>query len=282
MDEDERRRRTATLDGARADARAQVAAAAGSGRRLPAADAVADIDLPDGTGPGDVRWAETIPLGGYAARRLDRDTILRIEDLDGDACVQLLVLGAANPAERLNVADTVKVQWQAYLGEGALLLSDLGRVLATVVVDTSGTHDCLCSGSNRAGNDARYGDGSASGPAPNARDLLALGGLKQGLTRRDIGPCVNLFRTVAVADDGALRLLEPTGPARVELRVELDLIVLLANTPHPLDDRPTYTGGPVRVGAWHAARPADDPWRATSPERLRAFLNTEDHLLEVG
>ena len=34
-------------------------------------------------------------------------------------------------AERLNVADTVKVQWQAYLGPGAVLLSDMGRALMT-------------------------------------------------------------------------------------------------------------------------------------------------------
>ena len=283
MDEDERRQRTATLDGARDDARAQIAAAAdaGAGRHLPAAEAVGSTDLPDGVAAGDVRWFETIPLGGYAARRLPRDTVLRLEDIDGDACVQLLVFNAANTAERLNVADTVKVQWQAYLGEGALVLSDLGRVLLTVVRDTSGRHDCLCGGSNRRGNDERYGDGSASGPAPSARDLLALGGLKHGLTRSDIGPCLNLFRQVLVQADGTLDLRPPVGPAVVELRAELDLIVVVANTPHPLDPRPDYAGGPVRLTAWHAPRPTDDPWRATSPERLRAFLNTDDHLLEV-
>src|SRR5690349_498411 len=217
MDEDERRQRKATLDGARDDARAQIAAAAdaGSGRTLPAADAADPAGLPEGVVAADVRWAETVPLGGYAARRLARDTVLRVEDLDGDACVQLLVFDAANPAERLNVADTVKVQWQAYLGEGALLLSDLGRVLMTIVGDTSGNHDCLCSGSNRRANDERYGNGSASGPTPNARDLLALGGLKHGLTRADIGPCINLFRRVAVHDDGSLHLVETTGPSEV-------------------------------------------------------------------
>lgn len=283
MDEDERRQRTATLDGARADARAQVdAAGEATGRRLPAADAVDASDLPDGVTPAAVRWSETIGAGGYAARRLGRDTLLRIEDLEGDACVQLLVFNAANTAERLNVADTVKVQWQAYLGEGALLLSDLGRVLLTIVADTSGRHDCLCGGSNRRGNDERYGDGSVSGPAPSARDLLALGGLKHGLARADIGPCINLFRRVRVADDGSLHLLDHQGPAAVTLRAELDVIVLVANTPHPLDPRPAYQAGPVRLVAWHAERPAEDPWRATTPERERAFLNTEDHLLEIG
>ena len=64
-------------------------------------------------------------------------------DIDGDACVQLLVHSAQRPAERLNVADTVKVQWQAYPGTGTVLLSDMGRALMTVVDDTSAHHDCF-------------------------------------------------------------------------------------------------------------------------------------------
>lgn len=277
----EEERRTATLAEARDHARSQIGdeAVVGAGRQLPAS---AVADRPAGVDASAVRWAETVPGGGYAARRLPRDTVLRIEDLEGDACVQLLVFAAANTAERLNVADTVKVQWQAYLSTGALLLSDLGRVLMTVVADSSGRHDCLCGGSNRRSNDARYGDGSVSGPAPNARDLLALGGLKHGLSRVDIGPCLNLFRQVVVGTDGSLTLTPSAGPASVELRAELDVIVVVANTPHPLDDRATYTAGPVRFTAWSAERPADDPWRATTPERQRAFLNTEDHLLEVA
>jgi urea carboxylase-associated protein 2 len=286
MDEAERRQRTATLAGARDDARAQAVSTGdperSTGRVLPAGEAARAAGLPEGVEASSVRWAETIGAGGYAARRLARDTVLRIDDLEGDACVQLLAFSAANTAERLNVADTVKVQWQAYPGEGALLLSDLGRVLLTIVADTSGGHDCLCGGSNRRGNDERYGDGSVSGPAPNARDLLVLGAMKQGLTRRDVGPCINLFRSVAVDEDGGLRLLDRSGPASVELRAELDVVVVVANTPHPLDDRPTYAAGPVRLTAWSAERPADDPWRATSPERLRAFLNTEDHVLELA
>ena len=60
---------------------------------------------------------------------LPRGAVVRLTDLEGDACANLLVYNAAQPFERLNVADTVKVQWQAYLGAGSLLLSDMGRVL---------------------------------------------------------------------------------------------------------------------------------------------------------
>jgi hypothetical protein len=262
---------TSTLDEAREHARRQAGVAPIT------VPATAATDLPASVDAAAVVWDETVPIGGYASRELRRDTVLRVSDVEGDACVALAVHVAGRPAERLNVADTVKVQWQAYLGAGALLLSDMGRVLMTIVDDTSGRHDCLCGCTNRRANDARYGDGSVSGPAPNGRDLLALGAAKHGLGRVDVPPTINLFKSARVAEDGALRLDgAPIAGRHVELRAEMDVVVVVANVPHPLDDRETYTGTPVRFTAWRAPRPTDDPFRATTPERLRAFQNTEE------
>lgn len=254
---------TSTLEAARAHARSLAGATAATGPTVP---------TPDG-----LLWQETVGAGGYAARSLPRDAVLRITDTEGDACVQLLVFAAANPAERLNVADTVKVQWQAYLGAGALLLSDMGRVLMTLVEDTSERHDALCGAGNRRTFDARWGDGSASGATPNPRDLLALAALKHGLDRGDLPPWVNLFKAVRVTDDGAITLDGSVRPStHVDLRAEVDVIVLLANTPHPLDDRDAYTATTVAVEASVADRPADDPFRTATPERERAFQNTDE------
>jgi urea carboxylase-associated protein 2 len=270
---------TSDLTGAQAHARAQAGAVAATGPTVPASTA---IGLPPRVRIDAVVWDETIGAGGSASRVLRRDTVLRLEDGEGDACVQLLVFRSDNPVERLNVADTVKVQWQAYLGPGALLLSDQGRVLMTVVADTSARHDCLGGASTRALNEARHGNGAPWGPTPSARDLLALRVARHGLSRADLGPNINLFKAVRVAADGGLHLDGAPQPGTaVELRAELDVIVALANTPHPLDDRATYTASTVRVTAWRAARPDPDPWRATTPERLRAFENTEA-LVEAG
>ena len=95
---------------------------------MPVLPPVAD-DLPADVAPGDLLWEETIAAGGYATRRLSRGTRLRLIDLEGDACASLNIYNADMPTERLNVADTVKVQWCAYLDAGKLLLSDMGRVL---------------------------------------------------------------------------------------------------------------------------------------------------------
>jgi urea carboxylase-associated protein 2 len=225
--------------------------------------------------PSGALWDEVVAGGGYTAVTLPRGARLRLTDLHGDACAGLLLHRADRPTERLNVADTVKVQWQAYLGAGQLLLSDMGRVLATIVEDTSGRHDAFCGTSNRRGNEARYGDGAADGPCPNGRDHFGVALGKLGLSRRDIAPNVNLFKGVRIEADGALTFDgAPTAPGtQVELRAELPLLASIVNVPHPVDPRPAYTVTALRVTTW-PGRPgtvAD----ATTPEAERAFLNTE-------
>lgn len=268
---------TATLEAARAHARAQAAAAAAATQ--PTIPATAAVALPDGVAAADVLWDETIGIGGYTSRAVPRGAIVRLADVHGDACAAVLLHVRANNAERLNVADTVKVQWQAYLGPGALLLSDLGCVLATIVTDTSGRHDALCGCTTRASVGVRHGDGAISGSTPNTRDLLVLAGAKVGLARRDIAPNINFFKGAIVADDGALRFDgAPTAPSFIELRAEKDVLLLVANAPHPLDDRTGYEGTTMRVTAWRpaagdarVARTQDD-----TPERRRAFENTDE------
>lgn len=237
-------------------------------------------DLPVGVSADDLVWEETIAAGGYATRRLPRGARLRLIDLKGDACASLLVFNAEMPSERLNVADTVKVQWNAYLGAGKLLLSDMGRVLMSLVQDDAGTHDAFCGTSSAATNAAKYGDGSNSGPHPNGRDRFLLGAAKHGLQRRDVHPCVNLFKGARIEVDGTIT--PQVGPFEagrsLVLRAEMDVIVVIANCPHVLDPREAWTVTPLRATAWRGAvTPQDDPIRIATPEGLRAFENVDDY-----
>ncbi|WP_174298921.1 urea amidolyase associated protein UAAP1 [Sphingomonas bacterium] len=235
-------------------------------------------DLPAGVAPDDLLWEETIAGGGYASRIVARGTRLRLVDLRGDACASLLAFNAANPAERLNIADTVKVQWDAYPAAGSVLLSDMGRAMASIERDDAATHDAFCGPSTEASNRRRHGDGRNSGAFPNARDRLLLGAAKHGLARRDVHPCLNLFKGVTIAADGAvIARLGPFAPGRsLVLRAEMELIVVLANCPHVLDDRP-WSVTPLRATAWRGpVTAAQDPIRTATAERRRAFLNTED------
>jgi hypothetical protein len=199
--------------------------------------------------------------------------------MEADACAHLLLFRADQPWERLCVADTVKVQWQAYTGPGQLLLSDQGRVLATVTSDTSGHHDSICGTTSVLGNTERYGSGNPEGPSPAGRALFTLAAAKHGLTPRDLPPSMSFFKGVHVeTSSGRLVWADSCGaPAAVELKAELPLVVLVANTAHPLDPRPEWRSSTLEVLAWSGepTGPGDPLW-SSSPERERAFRSTAD------
>ncbi|MGW6740342.1 urea amidolyase associated protein UAAP1 [Streptomyces sp. NPDC055025] len=271
---------TATTYGARDHARAQAGARAETMPVVPA------TDWPDPPcQAGHLVWAETVAGGGYTHRAVARGTEIRLTDPRGDACAHLLLHADGRPWERLNTADTVKVQWNAYARAGQLLLSGQGRVLASLIEDTAdGRHDALCGTSTLARNTARYGDGAPHSASPAGRELFKLAALKNGLEPRDLPPSVSFFQGVAVREDGALDFTGSAGPGgSVTLRAEQDLTVLIANVPHPLDPRPGYVCSPLEVLAWIAAptAPGDPLWDAT-PEGRRAFLNTTEYLATRG
>jgi hypothetical protein len=264
---------------ARDHARAQAGARVRGMPTIPASEAV---DLPAGVGASDVVWDETLDAGEYCARILKRGTRARLVDVDGDACANVLLYNADRPMERLNLADTVKVQWNAYLGAGKLLLSDMGRVLASITADTAGRHDTFCGASGETSNARKYGRGENYSPFPNARDRFALALAKHGLGRKDIAANVNFFKHVKVEEDGSLAFdggrAAPGG--FVELRAEMNVLLVVANTPHVLDPRPAYTASPLRVLAFRGpVTPPDDAIRVSTPEATRAFQNTEDFFL---
>ena len=267
---------TTDPQGARAHARAMAGTQVEAMPTLPASEA---SELPRGVAPESMIWEETIGAGGYAAKELQRGARLQLIDLRGDACVSMLLFNAEQPTERLNVADTMKVQWNAYLRAGWLLLSDMGRPLMSILADEARTHDTFCGPSNER-TPRPYVDRGAWGCHPNARDRLLLGVAKFGLGRKDVHPCVNWFKGVRIASDGTTLLdAGPFPPGRsVLLRAEMNVIVVLANCPHVLDRRPTYEATPVRISAWRdEVTPAEDPIRGATPESLRAFLNVEEY-----
>lgn len=260
----------------RSDARAQAGSQSDHMPYLPASTspfAPADVD------PSALVWAETVAPGGYAHKVLARGSRIRFDDPTGDACANLLVFNALEPWERLNVADTQKIPWQAYLGPGSPLLSGDGRALATVVEDTSGHHDAFCGTSTDVWNERKYGGAAPEGPTPSGRSLFAKAAAKHGLTKRDLPPSVSFFQGVRIDAEGAMSFTGSAGPGRhVTLVAELPLLVLVANVAHPIDPRPGYAVGPLRVHAWRGqpTSAADDRFTA-SPELTRAYLNSIDY-----
>ena len=266
---------TADPSCARAHARAQAGTRV---EAMPILPASAAENRPQGVKPADMLWEETVAAGGYCSARLDRGARLRLIDLYGDGSPSMLIFNADQPAERLNVADTIKIQWNAYLGAGKFLLSDMGRVMMSILADSGESHDVFCGASNEKTNARKYGDGSNSGPHPNARDRFLLAAAKWGLDRRDVHPCINFFKPVRIAEDGATQFDPgPFEPGReIVLRAEMNVLVMIANCPHVLDPRPAYTVTPMRVTAWRGAvTEQGDAIRLTTPEGARAYENVE-------
>jgi urea carboxylase-associated protein 2 len=221
---------------------------------------------------GAIIHRETIPGGWYWTTRLNRDEALRLVNTSGASCVSLLAWSAADPSERLNHADTIKVQWAASLRKGRVILSDMGRVLLSIIEDTCGAHDSLAGGSSAATNAARYGDAATR----NTRDNFILAAGKLGLGRRDVAPCIGFFAPLSVDREGRFQWEAHRRHARdfIDLRAEMDLLVALSNCPHPLDPAPNYAPEAVEV-IRHRPKPAgvDDLCRTASPEAIRAFEN---------
>ncbi|MCR5979764.1 DUF1989 domain-containing protein [Gordonia jinghuaiqii] len=268
---------TGTTAGAREHARAQAATVTDS---MPVVPASNWPNPPTGIDPADLTWAETVPGGRYTSKVLARGTRLRLNDVAGSACAHILLWRADAPWERLNVADTVKVPWQAYLGTGHPLLSDQGRVLATVVADGSGHHDALCGTTTLAGNTAKYGAGELHSASPAGREMFVPAAAKHGLTPADVAPSLSFFHGVVVDADGALRSTGNAGAGTsVDLILHLPCVIAIVNTAHPLDPSPTFDTTSLEVLAWKARADLDALLAdadAADPEYRRAVANSED------
>ena len=225
---------------------------------------------------------ERIPAGCHHALLLKRGYALRLTDLSGDGNVGLLAFNADERSERYNMADTLKAQHTHKLALGNVLYSDMGRPLLSIMGDSFGWHDTICGTTNAAMIEATYGLNdfqlARNGYYRNGRDgfLMELG--RWGLGRRDLVPNANFFSTVTVDDEGNIGLSEASYQpgAWVELRAELNVLVILSTAPHPLREGPAYPEGEIEAGVfWAGEVPATDLCRTACGENQRGFENAE-------
>src|SRR5882672_7305127 len=104
-----------------------------------------------------ILFREELPGAGKWSHVLKRHHVLRILDIRGNANVSALFFNHDLLIERYNMPDTLKAQYTAYLTRGRVLLSDMGRVLCSIVEDTCGWHDTLCGHSHAALVASRWG-----------------------------------------------------------------------------------------------------------------------------
>lgn len=229
-----------------------------------------------------VLFSEIVPGGGHWSWRLRRGTALRFVALDERANVSLVLYAAHDPLERYNMPDSLKAQHTAHYHAGHVLMSDMGRALASFTHDSLGWHDPLGALLDTPTMEAKYGvrryETHRNAMQRSGRDGLLIETGKHGLTQRDQIAPVNLFSKVVVDAEGrfAFDAERSVKGASVELRMDLDVIVAISTAPHPLDPRPGYAPGKVGIAAWkRGPAPADDICRRFRPECARALHNSD-------
>jgi urea carboxylase-associated protein 2 len=216
-------------------------------------------------------YSHDIPGGAAWTVWLPRRHELVLTALGDDPNVSMLIYSARDPLERLNIPDTLKAQMSGCVRPPMVLMSDMGRALVSVTGSSLGWHDAI------TGHSLRVADPSSFAAARNdrrrpARDLLLDELYKLGLGERDLHACVNWFSKAGIAPDGALAYVPGHARAgdRVQLRAEQDVIVVLATSPHVLNDE--WSPSPVRASVSPAAPPGpDDPSRSFRDESARAL-----------
>lgn len=215
---------------------------------------------------------------------VSRGKTIRFTALEDGANVSLLLYNADLMSERYNMPDTLKGQHIFYLRAPYCLHSDMGRILASITTDTVGWHDTVGGVHDAASSRAQFGEGTFQDMRNNfhrnGRDCFLIELAKWGLGKRDLVPNVNLFSKLVSDDAGRLSFVGghcPSGSV-VELRCEMNLLVVLNTCQHPFDPDPVYRPRRVRLEilpGQKATPGRDDPSRRVRPENDRAFENNE-------
>jgi urea carboxylase-associated protein 2 len=231
-------------------------------------------------------FEEVVQPGATWSHVLKRGTALRITDPVGGANVGAIFYNSENPTERYNMPDTLKAQHIAHLTRGHVLYSDMGRILCSIIADTVGWHDPLSGCSNAALVDAKYGvaryQEHRNECHKNAFDCFVIELAKYGLTARDMAAPINFFSKVVVDDGGDMKFVPGTRKpgAHVELRAEMNVLIILNTCQHPLDPNPNYDPKPVHLSIRKETAPGpDDPCRISRPENQRGFILTERYFM---
>jgi hypothetical protein len=229
-----------------------------------------------------VMWSEVLPGGSHWSWRMPRGSAIRFVALDAGANLSLVLYSAQEKLERYNMPDSLKAQHTAHYTKGHVLMSDMGRSMASVTADSLGWHDPLGALLDNELMATKYGEQRYE-QARNAMYRSGKDGLlieigKYGLTRRDLIAPVNLFSKVSVDAQGRFGFAADHAKAGdfVELRFDMDVILAVSSAPHALDPSPVYAPKKVGLLAWRCgAAPADDFCRAFRPENARALHNSD-------
>lgn len=234
-------------------------------------------------------WKKTLKPGEKWSGVIGRGKYIHFKAQGPEANVALLMYNMRDTSERYNMPDTLKAQYTSKLTRGNVLMSDNGRVLASIVQDSLGWHDTITGLTTHALTDEKYGKTTYQEQRNEwlrcGMENVEIELVRNNMSLRDLVPCVNLFSKVYVNEDGSMHYEKNwcQDGDTVTLRTEMDCIVILSNTPNPLNPSTTYPTVAVDVEVYDAPKTdLTDECVQHRPENYRAFENTWDYYNLLG
>lgn len=231
---------------------------------------------------GDALYTDEIPGGAHWSFTVRRGMILRLIDKQGGLNVGMMFFNPQNRLEKYNAPDTLKCQHTFKLTRGNCLYSDMGRIFCSIVEDSVGWHDTVGGSLTTEMVEARWNKTSyqeyRNERNQNGRDSFMIEAGKYGMTTRDLVAPVNWFSKIATDGEGNMRFEADNSKVGdyVDLRFEMDTLVLFHTCPHPMNMAAEYPKKPLTYQFFQAAPvAADDYCRTFRPENGRGFENTE-------
>lgn len=177
--------------------------------------------------------------------RIGKGDLLRLVDLEGRQAIDFLCYNAAEPSDRYNAANTMKLNGSIFLGRGSGLWSLRARKMMTIVEDTCGSHDTLYGCCSIEIDEVRFGKTNTLSCQSNFEAELA----KYGMGAKDIVANINFFMYVPVQADGAVAIADGLSKPGdyVDLRAEMDLLVVISNCPERDNPAAGFEPTPVRA-----------------------------------
>jgi urea carboxylase-associated protein 1 len=208
--------------------------------------------------PEAATFSAVVEAGDSFVHTVLKGQCVRIVDLEGNQAVDTLFYNAENYADRYSAQDTIREQGNIYLTTGTKLISTERNVLLTIVADTCGRHDTLGGACSCESNMVRYAIEKRAMHA--CRQSFLQGALSwsektgRDLDKRDLTANINFFMNVPVTPEGELHFADGVSDAGkyVELRAEMDTLIVISNCPQLNNPCNAYNPTPVQVLVWDA------------------------------
>ena len=237
----------------------------------------------------EMMYEDRIEGGAHWSLLMRRGTVLRITDLEGGANVGMLFYNPLEKLERYNAPDTLKCQHTFKLTRGHCLYSDMGRIFCSIIDDSLGWHDSVGGNLSEKKLKEKYDVVSYQ----DARNDWTLSGqhcfevelAKYGLGTSDLAANLNLFSKVATDEEGNMLFVpnHSVAGSTVDLRFEMDTLVILHTCPHPMNPASEYPRCPISYQIRKAEPVAEDDLCMNSrPENKRGFQNNAIYHLTGG